>query len=108
MNTKQWNALGFTALVVMMLFVNLDLKQGNLFNNPCDYMESLYREQYDNGEITLEEYGAKRSRLADLPLDKYDVMCAINGEIYEPFIYLSFIVTLFSFICAGLERGKKQ
>lgn len=73
MNKKQWITLSITFWILMFLFIGLDRI------NTC---------VLDTG---------------NLPLGEYDIWCIVNGEIYEPFIYLFFVLAIAFSICGFFE-----
>jgi len=83
MNKKQWNVMIGSAVVIMSFFIYLDSNHGFLFGDICDspFRDTAF-ERLQSGEITQEEYHQIQQ------LDEFDVVCFVNGEIYEPFIWL--------------------
>ena len=74
MNRKQWYALAIAFWVLMILFISIDLKYN------CDMFS-----------------------VDDNVLSKYDVWCVVNGEIYDPFIWLFGVLWITFLICAWLQ-----
>jgi len=109
MKKSQWFVLAFCFMFLGMFFINLDVNNGFIdigIGNPCLFMENLYFEQYQNGEITQEEYRERISSSFEEPLDEQDVICAIGGEMYEPFIYSSYALFIFFLIMGFMEKKK--
>ena len=75
MKSNQWYVLGFAFLILMILFINIDLT----FN--CNMFS-----------------------VTDENLDKADIWCIVNGEIYDPFIYLFAVLWIVCWINAWLEH----
>lgn len=74
MNKNQWYKLSISSVILMFIFIGID---------------SLYR-------------GC--SRAVSNQLSVYDIWCIVNAEIYEPFIYLFFILNWIFLICGWLEK----
>jgi len=110
MNKKQWYALVVFAFLIGNLFIYLDLNGGWLpvgnIGNPCKVLERAYFEQYVEGEITLEEYGDKITRLEDKPLTKNDVVCVVRDLMFTPFIWLFQGLFFLFMILAWLETKR--
>lgn len=81
MNKLQWYLLSIVSTLGMMWFIKLDSFywgcMNMLFGTPSNHV-----------------------------MDFADVWCIINGEIYEPFIYLLFGLGTVFLLLAFLEKGK--
>lgn len=78
MNRNQWFMLSIIFWTLMVLFIKIDTN----FN--CDTFSDT-----------------------DEALDKYDIWCIVNSEIYDPFIWVFAILGITFFIGAWLEPQKK-
>lgn len=79
MRSNQWYVLGFAFLILMIWFIKIDLT----FN--CNMFS-----------------------VADENLDKADMWCVVNSEIYDPFIYLFAVLWIVCWINAWLEHHSKK
>ncbi len=77
MNKKQWYVLSISSIIMMLIFIALD---------------GAY-------------WGCLGSMYGTLSVS--DVWCIVNGEIYEPFIHLSYALSLVFLIMGFLEAKKR-
>ena len=99
---------GLVAFCFLCLFISLDLNKGSLTSslNYCDAYENFIWEQYQNGEITQDEWYELYLAEADTPLNQFEIRCLILGEIFEPFIWLSGGLMIAFFILAMIYSKK--
>jgi len=74
MNRKQWYALAIAFFVLMIFFI---------------YLDSIYYCDV----FSIEEE----------TLSKADIFCVVNGEIYDPFIWLFGVLWIVFLICTWLQ-----
>ena len=79
MNKNQWFILSITFWILMFLFIKVD----STFN--CDMFS-----------------------VTEANLDKSDIWCVVNSEIYDPFIWLFPILAIAFFVCGWLEPKKNK
>ncbi|HDZ27931.1 hypothetical protein LCGC14_1005720 [marine sediment metagenome] len=78
MNRKQWFVLAWSCMIIGILFIGLDTMNGGCLR-------------------------AKMSSLTAEPADLGDVWCVVNSEMYEPFIYLAYMLWVVFLILGFLE-----
>jgi hypothetical protein len=111
MNKIQWIVLSVGFFLLGAFFIQLDSNNGHLpygkvakiVGNPCTIIEDLLWERYQSGNITQDEWYEKQSSYDDLPLSEYDVLCVVGGEMYEPFIYLTWFGHIMCLMMVFLE-----
>lgn len=81
MNKKQWHTLSILSMVIMVIFIRIDLVNNSCLDLALEYTTST--------------------------IGIYDVWCIINSEMYEPFIYLSFMLSGV-FLILGLLESKEN
>ena len=74
----------------MFLFVGLDLTNGYLFSNPCNDVKS---------DSLMLSFGNQVHTL-----DWYEMDCIVRENIYAPFIWVSFALSIAFSICAKHEK----
>ena len=82
MNRKQWFVLAWSCMIIGIIFIGIDTMNTNLFN-------------------------ARLSQMSFEPADIGDVWSVVNAEIYEPFIYMFYSLSIVFMICGFLEPKKK-
>lgn len=80
MNRKQWFVLGIFFILISMWFIFID---SSVWKYNC----------YDSFD--------------DEPVTKIDMLSCIKGEIFTPFIWITFPLGIVCFILGGLEPKKK-
>ena len=122
MKRSQWFVLAFCFMFLGVFFISLDLGNGYLYNAMGDLSETgnicldmglmdIETSQHmldkrEAGEITQEELNDYFLR--DYQIDESELHCMIRGEIYAPFIWLSYGLFIIFLIMGIMEPKKKH
>lgn len=109
MKNSYWYLLIVVSLISITLFEYLDNHHGNLFLDACSLKEDVLHDMWKEGYYNDSEYFEKKHELFEEPIEnKFDVSCAVSEEIFEPFIWLSYIFFIVIAIMFSIEKRKRK
>ena len=86
MNRKQWVVLTWSFVLIGFMFIGLDQMNGSCLN----------------AFLEFNIISAKQGIPTDLVLS--DIWCVVNSEMFEPFIYLSYALSIVFMILGLMEK----